>query len=85
MRNVEKYHCLNGKDPKKLSPVEILTEFGLSGCSPFIFAPGLMASKLVVELDCVVFRENYPEIFKNCGFTTCEKKSYFDHVPHSEY
>lgn len=82
-----KYECLNGKNPKKLTPKEILLEFSKSKCSPLIVIPALFSTRIVLEIDCETLRDENPEIFAICGWNSCTKKFYqfWKHVPKKEY
>lgn len=71
LKESTKWVCTNGKDPKSLSNQEYVREFGEGPCVPLVAAPGIAGSKLIVEIDCKVFKDNYPDAFKNCGWQTC--------------
>lgn len=80
--------CTAGKNPQNLSKKEYLLEFAKGPCSPALFSPALSGTKLVVEItNCQNFKNNYKEIFNNCGFTDCHKEIYefWKKVPESEY
>eukprot|EP00742_Colponemidia_sp_Colp-10_P005527 GILJ01005905.1.p1 GENE.GILJ01005905.1~~GILJ01005905.1.p1 ORF type:complete len:710 (+),score=79.17 GILJ01005905.1:45-2132(+) len=67
--------CLNGITPKHaalLTPEEKLKLFKQSPCHPVILVPGLMASRLMVEIDCEKLQEEDPDTFEACGWTTCD-------------
>ena len=79
--------CINTKDPTLLTKKEILKEFAKGPCSPLMLVPGVMGTKLIVELDCEELRLNEPIVFNLCGWTNCEKKKYefWKYVPKTEY
>lgn len=68
-----KNYCLN-KHPQadKLSTKEKLREFAKGPCSPLIVLPGVMASKLRVQINCKKFRKHFPYTFRKCGWTSCK-------------
>lgn len=69
------YECLNGKPPDTLSKKQILEEFSKGPCSPAILVPGLLSTKLVVQiLDCEKLKNEFPDLFQNCGFSRCPAK-----------
>ena len=82
-----KHVCLNGKDPRTMTHKEILKEFSKGKCSPLIIVPGLLSSKLTVEIYCEELKDTHPELFTLCGWTNCIKKSYefWKSVPKKEY
>lgn len=55
-----------GKDPK-----EQLKSFVEGDCAPLIVIPGLMSTKLQVEIDCSTLLANHPEVMAACGWSTC--------------
>lgn len=79
--------CLNGKSPKALNKKEMLKEFAKGPCSPFILIPGVLSTKLIVEIDCPVLKNENFEIFSACGWTDCTKTKmeFWKSVPKSEY
>ena len=83
----EKYFCTNGKNPTNLSKKEILIEFSKGKCNPVLIIPGIMSTKLTIEIDCQVFKENNPIFFKECGWNHCRKKfwEFWKSVPKLEY
>ena len=83
----EDFICTNKKDPSTLSNKEYLKEFSKGKCSPFTITPGLSSTRLVVLINCPVFKKNYQDVFTLCGFTDCEKRFYefWKTVPKSEY
>lgn len=70
---INDFVCTNGLDPRIMTTKEYLIEFSKGPCSPFIIIPPLTGSKLVVKIDCEKLREKNPQIFKTCGWTTCDK------------
>lgn len=85
--SIPMYECLNGKNPKDLTEKEILIEFSKGKCSPFVIVPGLFTTKLVVEIDCPVLKQEHKDIFNICGWNACSKKFYefWKKVPRKEY
>lgn len=65
------FECTNGLDPRKIGLKQTLIEFSKSTCSPLILIPGIESTKLVIEIDCPVFRKENPEWFKACGWNDC--------------
>lgn len=79
--------CLNKIPKKDLTKKQILIEFAKGPCSPLMLVPGVMGSKLTVEINCEELKLNEFDVFKSCGWTDCEKKRYefWKSVPESEY
>ena len=63
--------CLNNKSPKHLTKREILDEFIAGPCSPILILPGILGTKLSVQINCQILKAKNPEIFNNCGWSTC--------------
>lgn len=83
LAKANKNKCL--KDPSTAgNPKEQLQSFVEGDCAPVVFVPGLMASKLVVEIDCPTLQANHPEIMAACGWSTCSW-SLIHKRPDSEY
>ena len=83
-----KFECLNGKDPSTLSRKEILAEFSKGNCAPIILVPGIMSTKLIIQVkDCGKLQTDFPELFNLCGFTHCSKLPHetLKIVPVAEY
>ena len=74
LRLLPGFLCTAGQDPSLMNDKDYLKAFAKGLCSPTVVIPGLMSTKMVVELDCPVFREHHPKIFRECGFTHCKKK-----------
>ena len=66
------YTCTNGKNPKHLSNLEYLTEFGKGPCAPVILIPGISGSVLVAEIDCPALKQADPKTFEKCGWKHCK-------------
>lgn len=71
-----KNYCLNGKEISKDNPKEYLKEFAAGPCSPIMILPGLLNTKMIVQIDCKTLREENNEIFSSCGWTDCNKEPY---------
>ena len=84
---LQKFFCTNGKNPKTLSKKQILIEFSKSSCSPIIIVPGIMSTKLTIEIDCKDFRKHNPITFSACGWNNCKKNfwEFWKSVPKKEY
>lgn len=80
-------HCLQGKNPKKMSLKENLKEFAKGPCSPLLLTPGLFATRTIIEIDCDLLRKTEPDVFSVCGWNTCEKRfwEFWKSQPSSEY
>jgi hypothetical protein len=53
-----------------------------------MLAPGTLSTKLVVEVSsCENLRSEFPNLWKSCKFTHCDKKwwEFWKHVPQTEY
>lgn len=85
--NFPKNYCLNLKNKAKMKRKEILKEFAKGPCSPLILVPGVMATKLIIEIDCEKLRKHEFETFSQCGWNACKKKSseFWKFVPKKEY
>lgn len=85
--NSQTYLCTNGKDPSNLSKKEILIEFSKSPCSPLIIVPGMLGTKISIEIDCNVLKTQNSEVFKACGWNECKKEfwEFWKYVPSKEY
>ena len=87
LQNIPKFYCTNGLDLTD-APLKVrLFEFARGPCSPLVIVPGVTATKLVIQIDCKVFREKERQIFDSCGWTDCEKtyQQFWRNVPDSEY
>ena len=65
-----KGQCLKDPDATK-DTKEQLQSFVEGQCAPVILVPGLMCTKLMVEIDCDTLQQNHPEIMDACGWSTC--------------
>ena len=68
--------CLDGKDGSAMTNKEYLKQFAKGPCSPTVVLPGLMSTKLAVEIDCELFKNENSAVFKACGWTDCSKSFY---------
>ena len=66
------------------TPKEQLQSFIEGDCAPVIVLPGLMATKLMVQIDCETLMEHHPEIMEASGWSTCSW-SLWGSRPASEY
>lgn len=80
----QQFQCTGGKDPSNLSKIEYITLFNANSCSPLVVVPGILSSKLILEIDCPVFRENHPKAFEACGWNSCGSPG-SDGTPDLEY
>lgn len=69
---------------ESLSRKEYLKAFARSKCSPILISVGIFGTKLIIEIDCKRLKEKNPEIFRICGWTSCEN-TLFDVTPKKEY
>jgi hypothetical protein len=67
---------LNGKEISEEDPKSYLKEFALGPCSPLMILPGLLNTKIVVQIDCETLKKENEEVFTTCGWTDCQKNSY---------
>ena len=72
------------ENAESLSIKEYLKAFAKSRCSPVIISPGIFATKLIVEINCEKLRDNSPELFRTCGWTSCSS-GLLNSVPKKEY
>ena len=68
--NGNSFACLKNSSATS-STKEQLENFVEGDCAPVIVLPGLMGTKLMVEIDCETLQEKHPEIMKACGWSTC--------------
>ena len=66
--------CTNGKYFSIKDNKAYLREFAKGPCSPLMILPGLVTSKMVIEVDCEELQSKSTDIFNKCGFTHCEKE-----------
>ena len=87
LKDLSKNYCLNKKNPDNMSRKEMLLEFAKGPCSPVMLLPGILGTRLVVEINCEELRKHEPETFKACGWDACEKDFYefWKDVPNKEY
>lgn len=87
MLNLPKDFCLNSKKKSDLTKKQILKEFASGPCNPIILAPGVMSSKLVIQINCKQLKEKEPNTFSQCGWDACEKSKYefWKEIPKKEY
>lgn len=76
--------CINGKDPATLTKSQQLKEFIEGPCLPVVVVPGLMGSKLKLQIDCEVLKKESPEVFKACGWNSCSG-GYWSSSPKEKY
>jgi len=76
----KKYVCTGGKSPSSMSKKDYVKAFNAGPCAPIALLAGITGTKLMVRIDCEVFRANYPVEFGNC-FSTCTGSS----APQKEY
>lgn len=67
---------MDGKDGSAMTNKEYLKQFAKGPCSPTVVLPGLMSTKLAVEIDCELFKNENSAVFKACGWTDCSKSFY---------
>ena len=79
------FHCTGGQDPSKLSNKDYLTAFRKSTCSPVVVLAGIMGTKMQIVIDCPVLKASHPDIFKDCGWTTCSVTGTYTSFPRTEY
>eukprot|EP00331_Platyophrya_macrostoma_P003616 CAMPEP_0176425134 /NCGR_PEP_ID=MMETSP0127-20121128/11226_1 /TAXON_ID=938130 /ORGANISM="Platyophrya macrostoma, Strain WH" /LENGTH=700 /DNA_ID=CAMNT_0017806273 /DNA_START=20 /DNA_END=2122 /DNA_ORIENTATION=+ len=75
--------CLADPEATRTSK-DRLESFVKGKCAPVIVLPGIMATKLIAQIDCEVLADKHPEIMQACGWNTC-KWSLFSKRPASEY
>lgn len=82
-----KNFCTFGVNPAERSPKEILKLFAEGPCMPAIMAPGVMATRMTLNIDCKLFAEKEPKTFERCGWNACEKGrfEFWKKVPKAEY
>lgn len=68
-----------------MSPKEQLMEFAKGPCLPVTVVPGILGSKLKVEINCEVLQKENPEIFQACGWSTCTGWGILASKPKAEY
>jgi hypothetical protein len=79
--------CLNGKPKSSLTLTQQLIEFIKGPCSPILFIPGILATRLRIEIDCKLLQKEDPQTFENCNWNTCTDYGYwpFSRKPYPEY
>lgn len=78
------YECVGGMNPSQMSKKQYIEKFAEGPCSPTVFLPGILSTLIQVVIDCEKLRDNNYEVFRECGWTTCQH-SIFDYAPKSEY
>lgn len=70
-----------------MSPNAYLEAFRRGPCSPVIVLPGIIGTKLRMEVDCKLLKEKHPDVFESCGWTTCSSSifSFSTSSPKKEY
>ena len=68
-------YCIDGQDIPLEQPKDYLKAFAAGNCSPLMFLPGLLNTKIVVEINCEVLRDENKEVFDKCGWTDCDKST----------
>lgn len=61
--------CTNGVPSADMSSADYLKAFAKGPCSPTVFVPGILSSKLVATIDCKKLRDSDPETFQACGWS----------------
>eukprot|EP00742_Colponemidia_sp_Colp-10_P001815 GILJ01001940.1.p1 GENE.GILJ01001940.1~~GILJ01001940.1.p1 ORF type:complete len:721 (-),score=134.09 GILJ01001940.1:132-2294(-) len=69
----------------RLSEKEKLALFIKGRCLPVVLIPGVLASRLRIEIDCPTLRDKSPAAFESCGWNACEGKGFKKSVPNKEY
>ena len=85
--NYAPYFCTQGINPATVSLKNALKLFSKGPCVPVILVPGVMATKLTIEIDCKVFSQKETKIFQRCGWNACQKNhfQFWLSVPKKEY
>lgn len=65
------YECVGGSKNLSNNYKDYLKKFAQGPCSPVLLLPGVMGTRLVVEIDCEKIREHEPLVFKSCGWNAC--------------
>ena len=52
---------------------KMMVEFAKGPCSPVLILPGVLGSRLMVEIDCKVMKKYNSKIFNQCGWNACNK------------
>lgn len=71
MKEATKNICLKDPTSSTKTPKEQLENFIEGDCAPIIMVPGLMATKLMLQIDCELLMKEHPEIMESCGWSTC--------------
>lgn len=72
-KKLKQNSCINGKNPDNMNHKQYLKEFAKGPCSPVMLIPGLLATKLMVKLNCEILMKYNNETFKKCGWNSCSK------------
>jgi len=51
--------------------------FSKGDCVPLILVPGILGTRLQVQIDCEVLRYKNPGVFEVCGWNSCDRDSSF--------
>lgn len=70
---LSKHVCLNGLDASSIPLKSYIPLFAAGPCSPVVLIPGIAGSKLIAEIECDTVQAQHPEVFKSCGWNTCDK------------
>lgn len=78
------YECTDGVDPSTMTVKQYIKVFRKGPCSPAMVMAGIAATKLIISIDCKKLRNNHPDYFEICGWSTCSESILGD-SPRSEY
>eukprot|EP00331_Platyophrya_macrostoma_P032674 CAMPEP_0176457938 /NCGR_PEP_ID=MMETSP0127-20121128/32266_1 /TAXON_ID=938130 /ORGANISM="Platyophrya macrostoma, Strain WH" /LENGTH=658 /DNA_ID=CAMNT_0017848353 /DNA_START=140 /DNA_END=2116 /DNA_ORIENTATION=- len=81
--NSQENACLSNHDATT-NTKEQLESFIEGDCAPVIAVPGLMGTRLMVEIDCETLLMKHPEIMDACGWHTCTWSLFYS-KPAPEY
>ena len=76
--NFPKNYCIGRRNPDDMTHKEYLHAFSQGKCNPTVIVPGLISTKLIVEIDCEVLLKENPKLFEYCGWERCARS--FWHV-----
>ena len=77
--------CLSDPTSTTKSTKKQLESFVEGNCAPVIIVPGLMGTKLMVQINCELLKAKNPEIMEACGWTTCNRLDPTGVRPDDEY
>ena len=67
------YTCTKGKNPLLMTAKEYMKAFAAGPCSPTVVLPGIMGTKLRVEVtSCPTLQAADPTTFAACNWTSCD-------------